>query len=121
MKELYKSISKYMKNNVSLWLIYMVGALILYVGYITFILPNSDTIWNSVIYKDDIVWNVICGRYMISLWQYAFGCIIPTESFTVLSLMIISIICVILVDFFDIKGRVWQILAGLVLITAPCI
>lgn len=98
----------------------------LFVGYITYgllivnELPNPDAIWNSTVYKDSWSWEISLGRYMLGVFQCIFGGVVNPPSYTMLSVCILAILCVAVIDIFELDP-IAGVCGGLLILLTPAI
>ena len=102
-----------------LFAIFFAMAFIIYFPGIYNTLPNPDAVWNSTVYKAGYGWEVSLGRYLIALLQMLRGNVVNTSFVSMISLLYLSLICVLVVDILKISGGLWQLIAGTLLMISP--
>ena len=103
-----------------LLIFFLIVGLIAYSSMIFYELPNPDAIWNGLYFKESWGWECSLGRYMIRIFQAIFGNIINTSSFTILCLLLLAVICIIVINLFEIK-TIAAILSGIMIILSPTV
>lgn len=106
------------KKDIQLFLFLFSVGLITYSSMIIYELPNPDAIWNGLYYKESWVWECSLGRYMIRIFQALFGNIINPPSYTILCIALLSLICIIIKNLYEIRG-IAAVLTGIMIILSP--
>lgn len=108
-------------KDLKLYGIYLLTGLLLYNMKITNDLSNPDSIWQGIFYKQHSVWETSLGRYMIGPLQMAHGYVVNTAMATILSLLLLSGACLLVVKIIHIESWLWQLAVGAVLIVSPTV
>ncbi len=111
-------INKWIEHK-NLIILLWISSVILYLGYITELLPCPDAVLNPIYYKTTFLWEMMQGRYMLGLLQALTGFTVSPGVFTVLGLLLLGIILTAIVDFLGIQGLLWQYLAAMIMLASP--
>lgn len=103
------------------WLLFLGLGCSVYFMKIAYNLSNPDSIWNGTFYKASGAWEVSLGRYMIVVLQILRANVVNTSFFTIVSIVLLSLICILLIKIFQIKTLGWKLVAGTLIIVSPTV
>lgn len=85
--------------------IYWLIGIVLYFPYISDFLPNPDTIWNGVYYKEAYRQEIGAGRWGIKVIQDIRGGVINSSFVTLAALFFLAIIAILITEIFKVEGQ----------------
>ncbi len=100
------------------FLIFMLFGAALYYHVIAGNTPCPDAIWNGLFTKNSWEWEASLGRVFLRYWQSIFSWTASAPIMTEISIGLYSISALLLIRLFEIKGRFWQILTGILVVIA---
>ncbi|WP_196808820.1 glucosyltransferase domain-containing protein [Butyrivibrio sp. FC2001] len=107
------------KKNYIYFTIYVMFGLCIYYYFWRTELPNPDAIATERFSKHGYKWEMSLGRYMLGLWQKLFFNQIHPMLFTILTIIVISFIACLTLNFLKIESRVLKLTLGMLLIANP--
>lgn len=112
---------KNQKENFYFLLGYFLFGIVVYQMLIVNELPNPDSIWNGMFYKDNWQWECSLGRFMIGGFQKLFGNVINPATNALLCIFILALIGIVLNDIFEIKDKIIKLFIGIFIILSPTV
>lgn len=112
--------SEVKKIDTKLFAMLAVVGLVIYSSMIVYELPNPDTVWNGIYYKNGWEMEASMGRFMLRIFQDLFGHVISPSTYTIINVIIVAFIGVVVCDIFALKG-ISAVLSGLFLMCSPAI
>lgn len=106
-------------REAKLLFIYLFIGFVVYQTLIINELPNPDSIWNGMFYKDSWLWECRLGRFMIWIFQSIFGNLVNPATNVLICIGILSVICIVINDIFEIKDKILKAILGVFVILSP--
>lgn len=100
---------------------YLLFSIFVYFSKICNELPNPDSIWQGMMYKESWTWECGLGRYMIGVCQVLRSYIVNPVMVTLVGLVFLAVVCVYIIKIFNIKSTIWQLVVGGIIIISPTV